>query len=122
MKDKLSLTYTEKDGLLYPNISTEGDSENSGQPVGRFGRDWMNNLHRNHRQRFMTLRMMGNLEATARRVDTEALERQEAIYQQLLTADPPPQTVDTMVKARHLNSLRLIAEEIVMTEIVLKPR
>jgi hypothetical protein len=39
-----------------------------------------------------------------------------------LTANPPPQTEDTMVKARHLNSLRLTAEEIVMKEIVLKPR
>lgn len=122
MKDKLNITYTEKDGLLYPNISIEDESENSDQFVGRFGRDWMNNLHRTHRQRFMTLRMTGELEATARRVDTEALERQEAIYQQLLAANPPPETEDTMAKARHLNNLRLIAEEIIITEIVTKPR
>ena len=122
MESKLNLTYTERDGLLYPNISIENESEKSGQPVGRFGRDWMNNLYKQHRQRFMTLRMTGELDATARKVDMEALERQEAIYQQLLAADPPPQTEDTMEKARHLNSLRLTAEEIVMTEIVLKPR
>lgn len=121
MENELNLTYTEKDGLLYPNISTEDESENSGQPLGRFGRDWMNHLHKNHRQRFMTLRMTGALEATARKVDTEALEQQEVIYQQLLAKDPP-QTEDTMEKARHLSSLRLTAEEIVMTEIVLKPR
>ncbi len=99
MKNRIYFTYTEKDGLLYPSISIEDESENSGQPLGRFGRDWMNNLHRNHHQRFMTLRMTGELEATARRVDTEALERQEAIYQQLLAAAPPPQTKDTMEKA-----------------------
>ncbi len=121
MKDKFNITYKEKDGLLYPNISIGDGSENSGQSVGRFGRDWMNNLHRNHRQRFMTLRMIGELEATARRVDMEALERQEATNQQLLMVDPP-QTEDTMVKAHYLNSLRLIAEEIVMAEIVLNPR
>ena len=120
MENKLNLAYTEKDGLLYPNINIE--SENSDQPLGRFGRDWMNNLQKNHRQRFMTLRMTGELEATARRVETEALEQQETIYQQLLTKNPSPQTEDTMVKARHLNSLRLTAEEIVMKEIVLKPR
>ncbi len=122
MENKLNLTYTEKDGLFYPNICIENESENSDQPIGRFGRDWMNYLNKNHRQRFMTLRMTGALETTARKVDTEALERQETIYQQLLTANPPPQTEDTMVKARHLNSLRLTAEEIVMKEIVLKPR
>ena len=119
MEKKLNLAYTEKDGLLYPNISIE--SEVNSQPLGRFGRDWMNNLHKNHRQRFMTLRMMGELEATARKVDTEALNQQETIYQQLLTENPPP-TEDTMMKARHLNSLRLTAEEMIMTEIVLKPR
>ena len=122
MENRLNLTYTEKDGLLYPNISIEDESENRSQPLGRFGRDWMNNLHRNHRQRFMTLRMTGELEAIARKVETEALEEQEMIYQQLLVKNPLPQTEDTMVKARHLNSLRLTAEETVMTEIVLKPR
>lgn len=121
MENKLNLTYTEKDGLLYPNISIESESKSSSQHLGRFGRDWMNHLHRNHRQRFMTLRMTGKLEATARRVDAEAMERQEEVYQQLLATNPP-QTEDMLEKARHLNSLHLKAEETVMTEIILKPR
>jgi hypothetical protein len=119
MEKKLNLAYTEKDGLLYPNISMESaDTET----IGRFGRQWMENMCRSHPQRCMTLRMQGKLTELARKVDAEALERQELIYQQNLAASPPPQTEDTLVKARHLNSLRLIAEEVVMLEIVMTPR
>jgi len=118
MQNKLNLEYIEKDGQLYPNIGVEIMS----QPLGRFGRQWMDNMQKNHRQRFTTLRMMGLLEKTAAKVDREAIERQESMYQQMLTANPLPPTEDTLERTRHLNSLRLTAEEIVMKEIVLCPR
>ena len=118
MENPLNLTYTEKDGQLYPNISLD----NGNEPLGRFGRQWIEHLRQNHHQRFMTLRMQGKLNETAAQVEKEALERQETMYQQLLEIDPPPVTEDILVKARHLNSLRLIAEEAVINEIVLTPR
>lgn len=118
MRSLLNLTYTEKDGQLYPNISVESGAE----PLGRFGRQWTENLRKRHPQRFMTLRMQGKLNETAAQVEREALERQEAMYQQLLAKDPPPQTEDTLAKARHLNSLRHMAEEVILKEIVLTPR
>ncbi len=118
MQNPLNLTYFEKDGQLYPNISVE----NGNEPLGRFGRQWRENLRRQHPQRFMTMRMQGTLHGTAAQVDREALEKQEAMFQQLLAKSPPPMSEDTLAKARHLNSLRLTAEETVMREIVLTPR
>ena len=118
MEKKLNLEYREKDGQLFPNIGLESED----QPIGRFGRQWMDNMQRNHRQRFTTLRMTGMLEKTAAKVDIEAVERQEAIYQQMLAANPLPPTEDTLERTRHLSSLRLTAEESVMRDIVLTPR
>ena len=116
MEKKLNLTYTEKDGLMYPNI------ESSVAEFGRFGRDWLNNLHKNHRQRFITLRMTGKLEQTAQAVDREAIAKQEFLYQQMLAVNPMPQSEDILERTRHLNSLRLTAVEIVMRETVMRPR
>lgn len=117
MEQKLNITYTERDGQLYPNIRVEDKVE-----LGRFGRQWLAYLRHNYPQRHLSLRMQCKLLTAAKQVEAEALERQERIYQQNLQENPPPQTEDTLEKARHLNSLRLAAEEIVMREIVLTPR
>ena len=60
----------------------------------------------------------------AGRVDEliEATEKIEALTQQMLQQEPLPQTEDIMERTRHLNSLKLMAEETVLQSVVLIPR
>lgn len=117
----VELNYTQKDGVLIPNLQVSNNSE-SDQPLGKYGRMAMDYLKENHPQRFMTLKMDGTLMEKMHEVHAQAIQNIEAITQQMLTADPMPQTEDTLERTRHLNCLRLSAEEIVMNEVVLKPR
>ena len=82
----------------------------------------MKYLHETNPQRFSLLKMQGELTNLMYRVDEEAAEQVEAITQKLLQSDPTPQTDDLLVRTRHLNKQRDIAEEIVIREMVLIPR
>lgn len=103
-------------------ISSLGTEDEADQPLGKYGRMAMNHLHETDPQRFSLLKMQGELTSLMYRVDAEAMEQVERITQKLLTQDPPPQTEDILERTRHLNKHRDIAEEIVISEMVLIPR
>lgn len=120
-KPKIELSYTEKDGILYPNLQVSNDSR-ADQPLGRYGRMALEYLRENHPDRFTILKMDGSLMEIMHRVQEEATERIEALIQQMLKGDPLPETADTLERTRHYNSLKLQAEEIVLHDLVLIPR
>lgn len=119
---KIDMSYTEKDGVLLPNLQISNNSEDDSQPLGKYGRMAMEYLHENHPQRFMILKMDGTLMEKMHRAHREAVEKIEHIIQQMLEAEPMPVTEDILEKTRHLNSLRSAAEEIVLHEIIFKVR
>ena len=117
----IRLTYTEKDGLLYPNLQVS-NSEEADQPLGRYGRMALEYLRDNHPDRYTALKMDGSLMEIMHRVQDEATEKIESLTQQMLQQDPMPQTEDILERTRHLNALKLMAEETVLQTIVLIPR
>lgn len=66
--------------------------------------------------------MDGSLMEVMHRVQDEAMEKIEALTQQMLQQEPMPQTEDILERTRHLNDLKLMAEETVLQTIVLIPR
>lgn len=122
MKEPMvKLDYTERDGLLYPNIQVSDDPADN-QPLGRFGRMALSYLQTEQPQRFTTLKMDGTLMEKMHEVQRQAVEQIEKMTQRLLAENPMPDTEDTLERTRHRNSLRRQAEEIVLRELVLIPR
>ncbi|MNN17891.1 hypothetical protein D3C81_1310880 [compost metagenome] len=113
-----NLSYHEIDGLLYPHLNLSNETH----PLGKYGRMTMNYLRDQHPQRFQILLMQGTLMETVQNVEREALERMEQLTEQLLRLRPMPQTDDTLERTRHLNQIKSTAEELVLNDIVLKPR
>ncbi|OZQ77441.1 TnpV protein [Paenibacillus odorifer] len=117
-----NLTYHDIDGLMYPNLNISNEDKVDQQPLGRYGRLAMSYLRDNHPQRFQILLMQGILMETIHNVEQEALERMEQLTEQLLHLRPIPKTDDTLERARHLNQIKSTAEELVLNDILLKPR
>ena len=103
-------------------LASLGTEDKPDQPLGKYGRMVMNYLHETDPQRFMVLKMTGELMNTMYRVDEEATDRVEALIQRMLVKDPVPKTDDIFEKARHYNTKKCIAEELVINEMVLIPR
>ncbi|HEX9059199.1 MAG TPA: TnpV protein [Clostridia bacterium] len=107
--------------MKIPNIQVSNDS-NYDQPLGKYGRMAMEYLQAENPQRFMILKMDGTLMEVMHKVQEEAVEKIENILQQMLMEDQMPKTEDIMEKTRHMNSLRVAAEEIVLNELIYKVR
>ena len=103
-------------------IAGLGAEDEPDQPLGKYGRMAMRHLHETDPQRFMLLKMTGELTGTMYKVDEEASDRIESIIERLLDKDPIPQTDDIFEKTRHYNTKKCIAEELVINEMVLIPR
>jgi len=120
-KPNIKLTYREQDGMLLPDLQISNNSE-ADQPLGRYGRMALEYLKENYPERYTILKMDGSLMEIMHRVQDEAAEKIEAMIRQMLQQEPMPQTEDILERTRHLNSLKLMAEETVLQSIVLIPR
>lgn len=122
MANKAELTYIEIDGILQPDLKISSPENPPIPPLGRYGRMAMNHLRNYYPHRYLTLQMQGNLMKKMSEVEQEALSKMESLTEQLLRLHPLPQTDDTLVRTRHLNQIRQIAEELIFHDIIFKPR
>ena len=117
--ESFTITYTEKDGLLYPDLELQ---EQLSEDIGRFGRMRLRYLKEYRKAYYSLLYMKLELNDHLREINSQALEQIELITLQLAQAEG----VSEQCKARDqlgwvqaLNSCRARAEEIVIKEIVL---
>ncbi|MBR5949512.1 MAG: TnpV protein [Clostridia bacterium] len=117
--ESFTITYTEKDGLLYPDLMLP---EQSGEDIGRFGRMRKRYLKEHRKAYYSLLCMKLELNYHLREINRQALEQIELITSQLAQAEGVTEELkarDQLGWVQAMNSCRARAEEIVITEIVL---
>ena len=114
-KPNINLNYKEQGGMLLPDLQISNSSE-ADRPLGRYGRMALEYLKDNQPERYTILKMDGSLMEVMHRVQDEAMEKIEALTQQMLQQEPMPQTEDILERTRHLNDLKLMAEETFVLE------
>ena len=117
--ESFTITYTEKDGLLYPDLELP---KQSGDDIGRFGRMRRRYL-KEHRKAYYSLLCI-NLELNdhLREIDRQAIEQIELITSQLAQAEGVTEQLkarDQLSWVQAMNSCRARAEEVAIKEIVL---
>ena len=121
MSNKLSIyeamggTYTEVDGVLYPNIVV---SEEADVWVGKYGLLWMDYMKSNHAERYRHHIRMGTLNSKALEVNEEAYEMLEGIVNQYLVKHKPQNAASTMEMWRLREQVKQMAEEVVLSDVV----
>lgn len=125
-KEELSIfeqmggTYTEKDGILYPNILI-GTGETETMPdtfSGKYGDLWKKYLKENQPTRYHELVRIGQLKQKATEINEDANELLDRIMQQYLQKHKPENPDSTMEMWRLREQARTIAEEVVLHDIV----
>ena len=114
-----TITYTEKDGLLYPDLMLP---EQSCEAIGRFGRMRRRYLKEQRKAYYSLLCMKLELNDHLREINRQASEQIELITAQLAKAEGITEELkarDQLGWALAMNSCRARAEEIVIREIVL---
>ena len=108
-------TYTEVDGVLYPNIMV---SEEADVWIGKYGLLWIDYMKFNHMDRYRHHIRMGTLNTKALEVNEEAYEMLEGIVNQYLAKHKPQNAASTMEIWRLREQAKQMAEEVVLSDIV----
>ncbi|MBR5718170.1 MAG: TnpV protein [Clostridia bacterium] len=116
--ESFPITYTEKDGLLYPDIVLP---EQSDDDIGRFGRMRRRYLKEHRKAYYSLLCMTIELNNHLREINRQAIEQIELITSQLAQAEGVTEELkarDLLGWVQAMNSCRARAEEITIREIV----
>lgn len=108
-------TYTEVDGVLYPNIVV---SEEANVWVGKYGLLWMDYMKFNYAERFRHHIRMGTLNSKAFEVNEDAYEMLERIANRYLAKHKPQNSASTTEMWRLWEQAKQMAEEVVLSDIV----
>lgn len=108
-------TYTEVDGVLYPNIVV---SEKANAWVGKYGLLWIDYMKFNYAEGYRHHIRMGTLNSKAFEVNEEAYEMLERIANRYLAKHKPQNSASTMEKWRLREQAKQMAEEVVLCDIV----
>ena len=114
----MELTYTEKDGLLFPNLELDEHPEGT---IGKYGRMRKRYLEQKHDGTFTTLILSGKLTEHLLEIDQAARDHMASLTRQLAANQGVTEDLknrDQMEWVRRMNSIRNRAEEIVMNDLI----
>lgn len=125
--EKLGGTYTEVDGILYPNIGmddtdTKSDTASvvAAADIGKYGHLWIRYMKENHPDRYRHHIRLGQLLIRAKEVNEEAYEMLDRIVEKYLVKHKPKDAHSTMVMWKIREQAKQLAEEVIYGEIVYK--
>ena len=115
---KNEITYTEHNGLYYPNLSLP---EQTNYPLGKYGRMHLDYIKQHRRGRYTTLLIEGKLNARLYEIDLEANEMLESIIPHLAAErgiDENLKSRDMLHWVAEMNNIKASAKEIVLREVI----
>ena len=118
-------TYTEVNGILYPNISVEAkepntDSAITSTDIGKYGHLWISYMKENHPDRYRHHIRMNQLYIKAKEVNEEAYKMLDMVVEKYLAKHRPKDTHSTMEMWKLREQAKQLAEEVIYGEIVYK--
>lgn len=114
--ERLEIAYEEKDGLFYPLIFS--GTEAVASTVGKYGRMWIQYMKSEYPVRYRSLVRFAEMEAKVLEVNEYAYEFQTDIENLWLKKHKPKNSSSFIEMYQLRSQARMIAEEMVMHEIV----
>ena len=108
-------TYTEVDGVLYPDIKVSVEAD---VWIGKYGLLWIDYMKSNHTERYRHHIRMGTLSARAFELNEEAYEMLEGIVNQYLAKHKQHNSASTVEMWSLREQAKQMAEEVVLSDIV----
>lgn len=114
--EQMGGTYTEKDGLYYPNLSVGQMQEQI--KVGKYGLLWISYMKENHPDRYRHHIRMGQLQSKAAEVNEKAYQMLDTITNQYLMKHKLVNRASTMEMWKLREQAKQTAEEEVYETVI----
>ena len=110
-----NLSYTQTGDYLLPNLTLHQPKT----PLGKYGRMRLSFLRQQRPVLYNTMLLNGSLYPHLMEVEQTAENRMQQTMTQLLKQNPAPdKEQNQMAWVQHMNSLKMQAEELVLTELI----
>jgi hypothetical protein len=115
--EKLEIEYQEIDGIFYPVLSVPTEEEQL-KDIGKYGRMWIGHMKSIYPIRYRSLVRFGELNSKAMEVNEVAYDLLDDIESGWLQKHKP-RNVNSFMEQLHLrNQARMMAEEMVLHDVV----
>ena len=114
----MKITYTEKDGIFYPNLALP---EQTNYPIGKYGRIRLDFLKNHRKGMYTTLLTSCKLNEHLYNIEQEAKEQIDSILFLLVKErgiTEELKATNPILWAKEMNNAKHCAEEIVLNEII----
>ena len=118
MKHQSEITYTERDGIFYPNLSLP---EQTDYPIGKYGQMRLDFLKKHRRGTYTTLMTEGRLSAHLSAINQEARSQIEYLTAELAKnrgIDEDLKASNPLLWVQEMKNCKSRGEEIVIREVV----
>ena len=118
MKYQNEITYTERDGILYPDLALPDQTDYT---IGKYGQMRLNFLKKHRRGTYTTLLTEGRLLAHLSAIDQEARSQIEKLTAELAKErgiDESLKATDPLRWTQEMNNCKAAAEEIALQEVI----
>ena len=115
---KNQITYTEHNGLYYPDLTLP---EQTNYPIGKYGNLRLDFMKKHRRGTYTTLLTEGRLNEYLHEIDLQALEMLDAIITRLAQErgiDEDLKSHNALQWIAEMNNIKASAEEIILQEVV----
>lgn len=116
------ITYRVEGEYLIPNLILDDEADDrSEEMIGRYGLMRESFLREHRHGTYTSMLLMGKLTAHLREVDRQAEEEVECLLRRMMErqgVDEALKAADQMAWVRKVNALRVMAEEVVLKDIV----
>ncbi len=118
MKQNESITYTERDGIFYPDLTIP---EQTDYPIGKYGQMRLDFLKKHRKGTYTSLLVAFKLNAHLAEVDREARSHVEILTAELakqIGIDENLKATNPLLWVQEMNNCKASAEEIVLQEMI----
>lgn len=117
--ENMGIEYEEKDGILYPLLFVDDDSE-ALKSVGKYGLMWMEFMKTEYPDRYRHLVRLKKMKKIANDVNEQANELSDTLQEKYIRKHKNQLSGTFMERVRLRNQAVMMAEEIVLNEVVNK--
>lgn len=118
--EQMGGTYTEIDGIFYPNISIGNEIAEQNDFCGKYGDMWKKHLQDNRNADYRHYLFTGKLNEKAKEINEQAYEMLDVIMNQYMNKHKQDDPESTMEMWKLREQAKMQAEEVILHDIIFR--
>lgn len=115
--EQMGGTYTEIDGIFYPNVTLDDEMAEQNSFCGKYGDMWKKHMHDNRNADYRHYLFTGKLNERAKEINEQAYEMLDVIMNQYMNKHMPDNPESTIEMWKLREQAKMQAKEIIFYDI-----